>query len=136
MRARKMGENINRVAILLLVLCVGACNRVQTVYTVQDHPIPTPSASRTPAQITEIIAQVALGSGWLVDRLRSTELRATQKWRDHTAIVRISVANSSYSIRNDGSINLLQNGDSIHRQYNERVQKLERAIEAPLSKLA
>lgn len=127
-----MGDNINRLAILAIVLCVGACNRVQTIYSVQDHPIPSPSLGRTPDQITEIIAQVALGSGWLVDRLGSTELRATQKWRDHTAIVRIFVVNNSYSIRNDGSVNLLQNGDSIHRQYNERVQKLERAIEKRL----
>lgn len=132
MLASKWGGKIKHAVILLLVLCVGACNRVQTVYTVQDHPIPTPSANRTPDQITEIIAQVVLSSGWLVDRLGPTELRATQKWRDHTAIVRIFVANNSYSIRNDGSINLLQNGDSIHRQYNDRVQKLERAIEKRL----
>lgn len=127
-----LGEIIRNIALVLLLFAVAGCNRVQTVYSVPAHPIPAASANLPAEQVTQIIAQTAQSSGWLVDHLGPTELRATQKWRDHAAMVRITVANGSYSIVNDGSVNLLQSGNTIHRQYNDRVQKLEMAIEKRL----
>lgn len=132
MQKMKGGEIIGRIAVLLLMLAASACHRVQPIYTVQGHPIPSVSAGLTSAQITQLIASAAQSKGWLVDPIGPTEVRATQKWRDHTAVVLISTDGSTFSIRNEGSTNLLQQGDMIHRNYNERIHALEDAIEKRL----
>jgi hypothetical protein len=69
-------------------------------------------------------------------RAGTTELRATQKWKDHTAVVLISQDGRTFSIRNENSTNLLQQGDMIHRAYNERIHALENAIEGRLAQRA
>ena len=133
MLAGRKGEEIIRYFVLLLVVFVmTACARVQPIYTVQGHPIPTASANLTPGQITQVITSVAQSKGWLVDPISPTEIRATQKWRTHSATVIISNDGRTFAIRNDGSSNLLQNGDSIHHEYNKRVHALEDAIEKQL----
>jgi hypothetical protein len=120
----------------LLILAVSACHRVQPIYSVQGHPIPSGSAGLTSAQITQLITSAAQSNGWLVDPVGPMEVRATQKWRDHTAVVFISHDGRSFSIRNENSSNLLQQGDVIHRAYNSRVHALEDAIEKRLSQRA
>ena len=67
-----------------------------------------------------------------MDQISQTEVRAKQKWRDHEAVVVISNNGRSFSIRNDGSTNLREQGDEIHRAYNKRVHELEDAIEKRL----
>jgi hypothetical protein len=118
--------------LLLVVLAAAACSRVQPIYTVQGHAIPAASANLTPDQITQLITSAAQSRGWLVDPISSTEVRATQKWHTHSATAIITNDGKTYSIRYDGSTNLLQSGDMIHRQYNERVRALEDAIERRL----
>jgi hypothetical protein len=113
-------------------MALSACHRVQPIYTVQGHPIPSASQALKPDQITQIIASTAQSKGWLVDPVGPTELRATQKWKDHTAVVFISNDGKSFSIRNEDSTKLLQQGDMIHRAYNSRVHALEDAIERRL----
>ena len=123
------GETIRRFAVLLLIVAIGACHRVQPIYTVQGHPIPSASAGLMPVQITQ-------SNGWSVEPVGPTELRATQKWKDHTAVVLISQDGRTFSIRNENSTNLLQQGDMIHRAYNERIHALENAIEGRLAQRA
>jgi hypothetical protein len=116
----------------LLLLAVSACHRIQPIYSVQGHPIPSVSQGLSPEQITQLITSVAQSKGWLVDQMGPTELRATQKWHDHAAVIFISNDGKTFSIRNEGSTNLLQQGDLIHRAYNERIHALEDAIEKRL----
>lgn len=123
---------MKRLSIVLLLLCVSACNRVQPIYTVQDHAIPTAARGQKTEQITLLITQAARSNGWLVDPVSPNEVRATQKWKDHSAVVRISHNDQVFSIRNDGSTNLLQQNDTIHRAYNARIRALESAIEKRL----
>lgn len=94
--------------------------------------MPSVSAQKGPVEITKLITSAAQSKGWLVDPVSPTELRATQKWRTHSATVIITTDGKTYSIRYDQSTNLLQQGDSIHREYNERVRALEDAIERRL----
>ena len=123
---------IGRIAILLLLAAVSACHRIQPIYSVQDHAIPSASLSLSAEQITQIIFRTAQSNGWMVDQVSPTELRATQKWKDHTAVVLISNNGRSFSIREEGSTNLRQQGDEIHRAYNKRVHTLEDAIDKRL----
>jgi hypothetical protein len=132
MKTTIKGGTIRRLGVLLLVLAVSACHRVQPIYTVQGHPIPSASLGLKPEQITKIIVSTAQSKGWLVDPVGPTEVRATEKWKDHTAVVFISNDDKTFSIRNDDSTNLHQQGDMIHRTYNSRVHALEDAIERRL----
>lgn len=125
-------EDMKRLSIILLLLGVSACNRVQPIYTVQDHVIPTVSLGLKTEQVTQLITQAARSNGWLVDPVSPNEVRATQKWKDHSAVVLISHNDRVFSIRNDGSTNLLQQNGTIHRAYNSRVRALESAIEKRL----
>jgi hypothetical protein len=120
----------------LLIVAIGACQRLQPIYAVQGHPIPSASAGLMPVQITQLISSAAQSNGWSVEPVGPTELRATQKWKDHTAVVLISQDGRTFSIRNENSTNLLQQGDMIHRAYNERIHALENAIEGRLSQRA
>jgi hypothetical protein len=128
----ELGAIIRTLSILLLVFAATACHRVQPIYTVQGHPIPSASLALKPEQITQIITSAAQSNGWLVDPVSPTEVRATQKWKDHTAVVFITHDDRTFSIRNENSTNLLQQGDMIHRAYNSRVHALEDAIERRL----
>jgi hypothetical protein len=47
-------------------------------------------------------------------------------------VVLISNNGRSFSIREEGSTNLRQQGDEIHRAYNKRVHTLEDAIDKRL----
>ena len=105
---------------------------MQHIYTVEGHPIPAGSVNSKTEEITEAIAQAARSNGWLVDRIGPSEVRATQKWKDHAAVVLISHDGKTFTVRNDGSTNLKQHDDVIHRAYNSRVRALEDAIEKRL----
>ena len=118
--------------VLLAVLALGACQRIQPVYSVQGHAIPAASASLAPDQIMQLIVSTAQSKGWLIDPIGPTQVRASQKWRTHSAIVIITTDGRTYSINYEGSTNLLQSGGVVHREYNERVHALEDAIEKRL----
>ena len=123
----------SRLGVAALAITLTACNRIQPIYDVPGHPIPAASRDLNSTQITEAIAQTAQTDGWLVEKISATEIRATEKWQDHAAVVLVSHDGKTFSIRNDGSTNLLQANGHIHKAYNERVRKLEAAIERRLN---
>jgi hypothetical protein len=80
----------------------------------------------------QLIVSTAQSKGWLIDPIGPTQVRASQKWRTHSAMVIITTDGRTYSINYEGSTNLLQSGGVVHREYNERVHALEDAIEKRL----
>jgi hypothetical protein len=118
--------------VVTLAITLASCNRVQPIYDVPGHSIPAASRDLNSTQITEAIIQTAQTDGWLVERMSATEIRATDKWKGHAAVVIISHDGKTFSIRNGGSTNLLQANGNIHKAYNERVRKLEAEIERRL----
>ena len=118
--------------VLLLVLAVGACQRIQPVYSVQGHAVPAASASLAPDQVMQLIVGTAQSKGWAIDPINPTQVRATQKWRTHSATVIITTDGRTFSINFDGSANLSQSGGVVHREYNERVHALEDEIDKRL----
>jgi hypothetical protein len=118
--------------VLLIVLALGACQRIQPVYSVQGHAIPAASASLAPDQVMQLIVSTAQSKGWLIDPIGPTQVRASQKWRTHSATVIITTDGRTYSINFDGAANLSQSGGVVHREYNERVHALENEIDKRL----
>ena len=127
----RLGLDLGLAAVTLALLASGC--RIQPIYAVHDHPIPSVSRGLTTKEITQLMADAARNNGWTVDPIGPRELRATQRWRSHAAIVRITHDDRTFAIRNEGSTNLGQHEDeAIHRAYNRRVQALEAAIERRL----
>ena len=129
-----IAERLARVGAVLLLLALSSCNRVEREYDVQNHPVPTQALSLKATGVTDAVAEAATANGWQVERLGPGQLRVTQTWREYAAIAMITCSDSSFSIRNDGSTNLMANGGWIHREYNKRVHKLESAIEQRLQR--
>jgi hypothetical protein len=127
-------ECVRTTAACLLLLSAAACNRLQPAYNVQDHALPAQAQKKPFDEVSAAIAEAAQSAGWQVEPLGPGQMRATQRWREHAAIVLITYTDRTFSIRNDGSTNLLAAGDMIHREYNLRVHKLESAIELRLQK--
>ncbi len=126
----------SRIVVLFVALItLTSCHRIQPIYEVSGHPIPTASRNLNSDQITEAIIQTAQADGWLVDKTSATEVRATEKWKDHAAVVIISQDGKTFSMRNDGSTNLRQANGNIHKAYNDRVRKLESDIERRLYRI-
>jgi hypothetical protein len=118
--------------ILLLALTVGACQKIQPIYSVQGHPVPAASANLAPDQVMQLIVSTARSKGWTIDPINPMQVRATQKWRSHSATVIITTDGRTYSIYFDGAANLSQSGGVVHREYNERVHALEDEIDKRL----
>jgi hypothetical protein len=127
-------ERLARVGAVLFLLVLSGCARIEPVYNVQNHPLPAQAMNLRGTGVTDAVAEAAAADGWQVERIAPGQLRATQTWREHAAIVMITCTDSGFSIRNDGSTNLLDNGGWIHKEYNKRVHKLESAIEQRLQR--
>ncbi len=132
MQKVKSATMVRWIGVAIVAIILTSCHRLQPIYEVSGHTIPAASRTLASAQITELIVQTAQTDGWLVDKTGPTEVRATEKWKDHAAVVVISHDGQTFSIRNDGSTNLLQANGNIHKAYNERVRKLESDIERRL----
>lgn len=111
---------------------LAGCQRIQPIYSVKDHPVPIAAQNQPLDSIELTIQSAAAAKGWRVDRVRPGLMRATQKWRDHTAIVDITYDQRSFSIDYEASSNLKAQGDQIHRAYNNFVKALEDEIDKRL----
>lgn len=120
------------VVLLATVVALGGCQRMQPIYSVKGHAVPA-AAQKLPLPVIErAIYEAASDRGWKVDRIRPGLMQATQKWRTHSATVNIVYSNESFSIDHVGSSNLKEQGDQIHRAYNNNVHALEDEIEKRL----
>ncbi|MBS0537571.1 MAG: hypothetical protein JSR47_02365 [Proteobacteria bacterium] len=126
------------IAVLLVSIAATGCStknvNVEPIYTVQSHPVAVASRGMSAAEVSEAIAQAAKATGWSVERISATEVKATLKWEDHAAIVSIANDDQAFSIRNNGSVNLRDHDGLIHRRYNTHVRALETAIEKQLAR--
>ena len=128
----------NLIAIILFAIaatgCSGENTNVERIYIVQNHPVAAASRGLSAAEVSEGIAAAAKTRGWTVERVGTTEIKATLKWEDHAAIVSITNDDKGFSIINNGSVNLRDHDGVIHKRYNARVRELEAAIEQQLAK--
>ena len=121
--------------VLAVMLAIAGCNRIQPVYKVEDHLVPSVAQSANLATLETAIYEAASQTGWMVEKVNPGLMRATQKWREHAATVNIVYSQKSYSINYAGSANLKADQDFIHRRYNSLVMKLEQEIERRLYKV-
>ncbi len=125
---------IRTVASIGLCVLLAACSHQQeTIYTVQNKPLPAAARGLSPDQIESRIDQAMVAKAWKVDKAGPGELRGTIEWGGrHSAIVAVLITGQAYSIRLQSSTNLRESGGYIHRQYNVRVRALEEEIDRRL----
>lgn len=121
------------VACLFLSSCFG---RIQPLYTVYKHEIPTSTQILDESKVRDVILQAGINRRWLMEEKKTGLILATHKRGSHLAVVEIKYTQSTYSIRYANSSNLLYNGSTIHRTYNNWVKNLELDIEMALQTAA
>lgn len=123
-----------KVAMLVCVLFMMAgCARTQPVYNVKEHIGSSVSQKISSSQIGKIIVAAARAQKWDIRADGVNKYRASIAWRDHSAVAEISYTASNYEINLLSSKNLLGGNGMIHKKYNQRVQKLKRAIDRKIS---
>lgn len=117
-------------AILLALIFIGGCQK--PIYNVQN----TISAKdKSIEDIYNAIKKGAENATWTVERISDNEVIATTHIRVHTAKVKITFDETSYSIKLFRAINIDYEPEkgTIHENYNKWVQLLETEIDEQLS---
>ena len=133
------------IVVVILGLLVG-CTREQPVYDVRDRAVPTNLAFLGLVEIEKRIINAAAATQWQAKPIKPGLVRATNRRRNHVAVVKIEFNTRTYSIKYESSKNLLY-GEGyvhssgsipavIHRNYNKRVRQLEFEIVRQLSRPA
>lgn len=129
--------------LLLFSATIIGCERVQPIFGVENQPIPRLSTPLTLQQIETRIIKAGQKTKWNIRPIESGRMVGIADWRHHSATVSIEYDQAFFSIRYKSSDNLLaekawegqphEGKFVIHRNYNNRVRKLARAIDTELS---
>ncbi|HSQ09971.1 MAG TPA: hypothetical protein VLN25_05070 [Burkholderiaceae bacterium] len=85
------------------------------------------------AAVESAILRAGNGLGWQMKVEKPGLIVGTLSLRTHTAVVEIPFSTTTYSILYRSSVNLEQQGDMIHKNYNGWVQNLDQAIRRQLT---
>jgi hypothetical protein len=111
-------------AAMLMVGC-----RTAPILNVKDAPVNVAvGQSASLATVEQAIIRAGIGLGWAMKVEKPGLIIGTLNLRDHTAVVEIPYSTTSYSILYRNSVNLDQQGDAIHKNYNGWVQNLDQGI--------
>ena len=118
-----------RLGVLMLGLAATfvACRTVPIV-SIQDERLSTDGSTALP-DAAEAIWRAGRKAGWDIEPISPGELQGTYRLKAHLAVVRITYDTSHFSIRYEGSENLLRSGNLIHHNYNTWVRSLADQIE-------
>lgn len=117
---------------LVAVLLVAGC-KTAPIYNVKDAPVNVPAGKQaTMESVEQAIIRAGNGLGWQMKAEKPGLIVGTLNLRTHTAVVDIPFSASAYSIVYRSSVNLNQQGDNIHSNYNGWVQNLDKAIRSQL----
>ena len=134
---------MKKIISLLLALCTLAalatgCGSASTKeYNLDDvmkaieavAPVTVPAGKQATAEsVEQAIIRAGNGLGWQMKVEKPGLIVGTLNLRTHTAVVDIPFTASNYSILYRSSVNLNQQGDQIHSNYNGWVQNLDQAI--------
>jgi hypothetical protein len=128
MRFRMLAAVVAAAASLLMVGC-----RTVPILNVKDAPITLPAGQKdSMAAVESAIIRAGNGLGWHMKVEKPGLIVGTLNLRTHTAVVEIPFSTTTYSILYRSSVNLEQQGDMIHKNYNGWVQNLDQAIRRQL----
>jgi hypothetical protein len=132
---------MHRIGLAAVLLSIGlfACahtDRIEPISQVIDHPVPPLAQKLSVDEIGHVIIEAGLMRQWRFEPHGPGQMDATYDNGKHAATVRVTYNQKAYSITLVNSVNLLQEGNQIHRAYNIRVRNLEKDIEVRLATVA
>jgi hypothetical protein len=124
-------------ATLLLagLVALGACSKMRPVLNVEGRPLPPGAERLSLDEIGQTIAQGAALGHWHVDPVAPGRMNANYERCEREATVAIAYDQTAYSITMVNST-LRQEGDEIHKQYNNWIRRLEQDIDRELERAA
>jgi hypothetical protein len=120
-----------RTVVLASSMVLAACGGgLVPVHNIQNAPIIAARGQAPNTQeVRDAIMRALVSRGWQVDREGPDGVVATMVTRGNSATVLVRYDSRAFSISYlDSSPGLKFNGASIHRRYNEWVEKLEKSI--------
>ena len=120
------------IAVVAAAFLMMGC-RTAPIYNVKDAPVSVPTGqTATMTTVEQAIMRAGNGLGWQMKVEKPGLIVGTLNLRTHTAVVDIPFTASTYSIIYKSSVDLDQQGDTIHKNYNGWVQNLDQAIRRQL----
>jgi len=117
----------------LAVLVSGCFGRIQPVYNAEANPVPVKLQEGSLDNIGTVIQTSAIHRGWVVNDVTPGKMKATLHNRSHVAVIEITYSKKDYSINYISSVDLLYDGEKIHRSYNKWIRTLQNDINKNLS---
>ena len=124
---------VNFILILLTALFITGC--VKPVHNVDDSAVMTVrDVALSKKEIKNAIIRAGIHKGWKMKEVKPGHIVGTLNLRDHMAKINIKYTAKRYSITYKDSSNLNYDGTNIHRNYNNWIIYLDRAIQVYLSR--
>lgn len=124
------------VTTVLTVLLSGCFGRIQPMYHVMDHPVPASAQNLSEAQLAQTIITAGQKRNWLMEKISTGEIRASQIRKNHVAVVNIIYNSQTFTLKYHSSENLLYSAPNIHRTYNFWLRNLEADIVSELNRVS
>lgn len=119
-----------------IVVCVG-CATTQPVNNIVAAPFTYPQGkSLTMTEVQRAIINAGTGLGWVMQPTSPGKMNGRLSVRTHVAEIEIEHDTKTYSIKYRDSQNLGAGDGMIHRQYNNWVINLDKAIQANVNNAA
>ncbi|MGB9098700.1 hypothetical protein [Erwinia sp.] len=117
---------------LIVVFALAGCSRTEPVQNINE----TVSLQYSNEQLKEAILQAGLSRQWVMTPAGPGVINGMLSQRGHTATIRVTYSNGSYSINYVSSSNLKAKRGRIHRNYNHWVANLDQDIKLRLASQA
>jgi hypothetical protein len=117
-----------------VVTASGGCRTAPILNPVSAPLAAAPGARVTMEDVSKAVWTAGKKLGWAIQENRPGEMTGTLSIRKHVAVVTITYDTSTFTINYKSSQNLLYQGHEIHRQYNNWVRNLARAIQAEMAR--
>jgi hypothetical protein len=123
------------VLVLAAILIAGqGCRTTAPMLTVINAPLgSSPGSKVSLEEVSRAIWAAGKRLGWEMQQVRPGELTGTLTLRKHLAVVAITHDTSTFSIKYRSSMNLRYHDGEIHRNYNNWINNLARAIQAEMA---
>jgi len=118
--------------VLIVSATMMACTTAP-IMNVTDAVVAAPAGKQlTNEQVRVAIVRAGSGLGWQMTDEGPNKLVGTLVLRTHTAVVEIPYSTTNYSIKYRSSMNLNEQGGTIHKNYNGWIQNLVKGINTQL----
>ena len=121
--------------VAVLLLAGQGCRTTAPMLNVTNASLGAPPGAQVSLEdVSRAIWAAGKRLGWDIQPVRPGELTGTLNLRRHQAVVAITHTTSTFSINYRNSVNLRQHDGEIHRNYNNWVNNLARAIQAEMAR--